>query len=189
MFWRTQLSRIFSLLVCCRPAITSFITSFTCTQKEKYLDGSKWSDSNLPGLKNLKCVPWRSREESKLGSLVRKRFHPPVHKNKFYQLYIWCAKLIFCSEGRLEGHSFNHPSIIYETLLSVANFMEIELMMSCEQRTKFVLRGLHLWRTRPCAISFTKIDNLISNLIQVCGCNSKISEKLFNGLITLVPWG
>lgn len=31
VFWRTQLSRIFSLLVCCRSAITSFITSFTCT--------------------------------------------------------------------------------------------------------------------------------------------------------------
>lgn len=33
VFWRTQLSRIFSLLVCWRPAITSFITSFTCTQR------------------------------------------------------------------------------------------------------------------------------------------------------------
>lgn len=36
--WRTQLSKIFSLLVCCRLAMMSFIMSFTCMEKHQ----KKW---------------------------------------------------------------------------------------------------------------------------------------------------
>lgn len=35
--WRTQLSKIFSLFVCCRLAMTSFMMSFTCRNKVKHI--------------------------------------------------------------------------------------------------------------------------------------------------------